>query len=178
MWDLIKEELGEQQKIPKNTELKLHGAMIHDPKAVANVFNEYYTNIAQHILSGNPSSKNNEDSVSTIKLNSSSMFLTPTTKMDVADIITGLVNKKSTGIDDIPEFIIKKCYPRITNALTYIINLSFSSGYFPNQLKIAKVKPLYKKGRDANVGNYKPVSLISVFSKITKKSCTKDFCHF
>jgi hypothetical protein len=61
--------------------------MIQDPKAIANVFNEYYTNIARHNLSGNPSSKNNEDSVSTIKCNSSSMFLTPTTEMEVADII-------------------------------------------------------------------------------------------
>jgi hypothetical protein len=35
------------------------------------------------------------------------MFLTPTTEMEVADIIKKLGNKKSTGIDDIPEFIIK-----------------------------------------------------------------------
>jgi hypothetical protein len=103
------------------------------------------------------------------------MFLTPTTEMEVTDIIKGLGNKKSTGIDDIPEFIIKKCYPRVTNALTYIINLSFSSGYFPDQLKIAKVKPFYKKGCDADVGNYRPVSLISVFSKITEKIMHKRF---
>jgi hypothetical protein len=128
-------------------------------------FNKYYTNIAQHILSGNPSSKNNEDSVSTIKCNSSSMFLTPTTEMEVADIIKGLGNKKSMGVDDIPKFIIKKYYARITNALTYIINLSFSYGYFLHQLKIAKVKPLYKKGCDADVGNYRPVSLFLFFLK-------------
>jgi hypothetical protein len=73
------------------------------------------------------------------------MFLTPTTERGMVDIIKTLGNKKSTGIDDIPEFIIKKCHPQLVNSLTYIINLSFSSGYFPDQLKIAKVKPLYKK---------------------------------
>jgi hypothetical protein len=148
--------------------------MIQDPKAIANVFNEYYTDIARHILSGNLSPKNDEDSVNAIKFNNS-MFLTPITEMEVIDIIKGLGNKKSMSVDDIPELSIKKCYPRIANALTYIINLSFSSGYFPNQLKIAKVTPLYKKGCDADVGNYRPVSLISVFSKIIKKLCTKDF---
>jgi hypothetical protein len=52
MRDIIKEELGEQQKVPENIELKVHGAMIEDPKAIANVFNKFYTNTVQHILSG------------------------------------------------------------------------------------------------------------------------------
>jgi hypothetical protein len=69
--------------------------MIHDPTAVANVFNKYYTNTAQHILSGNPSPKTNEDNVNTIKCNSSSIFLTPTTEIKVADIIKGMGNKKN-----------------------------------------------------------------------------------
>jgi hypothetical protein len=35
------------------------------------------------------------------------------------------------GIDDIPDYIIKKCYPKIITALTHIINLSFATGKFP-----------------------------------------------
>jgi hypothetical protein len=87
----------------------------------------------------------------------------------VIGIIKRLGNKKSTGIDDIPEYIIKKCYPKIISALTYTIKQSLSTGYFPDQLKIAKVKPLYKKGSGTDVSNYRPVSLISVFSKIIEK---------
>jgi hypothetical protein len=169
MWELVKEELGEQRKTPKNIQLKIDGTTIQNPTDIANVFNEYYTNIARQILNGNTSSKNYEDRVNTIKYNSSSMFLTPTTEMEVVEIIKGLGNKKSTGIDDIPEFIIKKCYPRIATALTHIVNLSFSSGCFPDQLKPTKVKPLYKKGCDTDAGNYWPISLISVFSKIIEK---------
>jgi hypothetical protein len=62
------------------------------------------------------------------------MFGTLTTGMEVIVIIKG----KSLSVDDIPELIIKKYCPRIASALTYIINLSFSSGYFPDQLKIQK----------------------------------------
>jgi hypothetical protein len=47
----------------------------------------------------------------------------------VVGIIKRLGNKKSMGIDDIPEYIIKKCYTKITTALTYIINLSLSTGH-------------------------------------------------
>jgi hypothetical protein len=71
-------------------------------------FTFFYTNNAQHILSATPSSKTNEDKVNTIKCNSSSMFLIPTTEMEVTDIIKGMGNKKSTAVDDIPEFIIKQ----------------------------------------------------------------------
>jgi hypothetical protein len=106
------------------------------------------------------------------------MFLTPTTEIEVVGIIKGLDNKKSTGIDEISDHIIKKCYPKIANVLTYIINLSLSTGYFPDQLKIAKVKPLYKKGLDTDVGNYRPISLISVSSKIIEKIMHKRLLSF
>jgi hypothetical protein len=62
--------------------------------------------------------------------------------------------------------------------LTYIINLSLSTGQFPDQLKIAKVKPLYKKGRETEVGNYRTVSLISGFSKIFEKIIKKILLSF
>jgi hypothetical protein len=89
-----------------------------------------------------------------------------------------LGNNKSTSVDDISELIIKKCYPRTANALTDIINLLFPSGYFPDQLNVAKVKPLYKRGCDADVGKYRPMSLISVFSKIIKEIMHKRLLSF
>jgi hypothetical protein len=123
IWDLVMEELGKQEKATKNIEINVNGINIQNSEDIVNVFNDYYTSIAQKILSGNPLSKNNEVNVNTVKCNSNSMFLTPTTEVEVVGIIKGLGNNKSTGIDDIPEYIIKKCYPKIT-ALTYIINLS------------------------------------------------------
>jgi hypothetical protein len=48
MWDLIKEELGKQRKIPKNIDLKVNGATIQDPKVIDDVFNKYYTKIATY----------------------------------------------------------------------------------------------------------------------------------
>jgi hypothetical protein len=70
MWDLVKEELGKQEKAKKNIEINENGTNIQDPKNIANVFNEYYTSTGQKILSGNPLSKNNEVNVNTVKYNS------------------------------------------------------------------------------------------------------------
>jgi hypothetical protein len=47
--------------------------------------------------------------------------------------------------------------------LTFIIHLSLSSGIFPNQMKIAKVRPIFKKGQKQNIENYRPISILSGF---------------
>jgi hypothetical protein len=121
------------------------------------------------MISKNLVLKTNEIDINIVKYNSNSMFLTPTTNEEMIEVIKGMGNKKSVGIDDIPDYVIKKCYPKIIHALTYIIKLSLSTGQFPEQLKMAKVKPLYKKGPETEVGNYRPVLLLSGFSKIIEK---------
>lgn len=57
----------------------------------------------------------------------------------------------------------------ISPVLAYIINLSFVTGEFPSALKAAVVIPLFKKGDTADLNNYRPISLLSVFSKIIEK---------
>lgn len=57
--------------------------------------------------------------------------------------------------------------------LTYIFNLSFRSGKFPNKMKIAKIIPLYKDGDRHYCTNYRPVSILPQFSKVLEKLFTK-----
>ena len=56
------------------------------------------------------------------------------------------------------------------SAITHIINLSISTETVPDLLKQAIVKPLYKKGSRLEVGNYRPVSLLCIISKILDKA--------
>jgi potassium voltage-gated channel Eag-related subfamily H protein 8 len=60
-------------------------------------------------------------------------------------------------------------YKTYKKPLVYIYNVSLSSSIFPNRLKTAKVKPLYKKGDIHDVKNYRPIAILSVFSKILEK---------
>ena len=53
--------------------------------------------------------------------------------------------------------------------LATLVNESFSSGIFPDTLKIAKVITLHKKGSTDNPSNYRTISLLSIFSKIIEK---------
>jgi hypothetical protein len=120
-WDLIKEEPGTQMKTPKNIEISKNGSIIQDPETIANAFNDYYASIAQKILEDNPLSITNEIHVNTVKYNRNSMFLT---EEEVVDLIKRLDNKKSTGLDDIPDYVIKKCHSKIKTALTHIMTAS------------------------------------------------------
>ena len=45
----------------------------------------------------------------------------------------------------------------------------FECGIFPDRLKVAKVKPLHKEGDVHDIQNYRPISLLSVFSKLLEK---------
>ncbi len=56
-----------------------------------------------------------------------------------------------------------------TNAFTKVINSSFKQGVFPQTLKLARVVPVHKGGSKTDVANYRPISLLSCFSKINEK---------
>ena len=77
---------------------------------------------------------------------------------------------KSTGLDGIPARFIKDAAEVIKGPITYIVNLSLRSGIFPNEMKLAKVIPLHKKKSRLDAGNYRPVSILSVVSKVLEKT--------
>ena len=54
----------------------------------------------------------------------------------------------------------------MSEPLTDLINLVFHNETFPDACKIAKIRPLYKKGRSLDCNNYHPVSLLSNIGKI------------
>ena len=56
-----------------------------------------------------------------------------------------------------------------TNCLLHNFNLSMQKGFFPDELKVAKVTPVYKKNDETNLGNYKPISVLPCFSKILER---------
>jgi hypothetical protein len=62
--------------------------------------------------------------------------------------------------------------------LTSIINSSFKTGIFPSELKIAKVVPIHKDGSKSEVSNYRPISLLSSFSKIFEKAMYARLINF
>ena len=85
---------------------------------------------------------------------------------DVFKKIKSLKNKASCGADTITAQILKDASPVLTSPITAIVNASIRSGTFPDPWKEAQVVPILKKGSAMEKKNYRPVSLLSVVSKI------------
>ncbi len=72
------------------------------------------------------------------------IFLYVITEYKLIKIIKTL-NKKSAGEDNIPPNIVKACQNQLLKPLLILINRSLNEGIFPDNLKIAKVIPIYNK---------------------------------
>ena len=66
--------------------------------------------------------------------------------------------------------ILKISAPFISTLLSYIFNKSMISGIFPTILKYATIKPIFKNGDKKNVANYRPISILPLFSMILEKN--------
>ena len=106
--------------------------------------------------------------------------LNNTTTYEINKIINSLKNNKTLhGYDEISDKILKASAPFILSPLTYIFNKLLSSGTFPDRLKYSEIQPLFKKGKKkTEKANYRPISLLSSFSKIIEKIIYKRLNYF
>lgn len=81
----------------------------------------------------------------------------------------GMSPSKATGMDNIPARFVKDGASIIAHPITHIVNLSLSTGEIPDDLKLARVVPLHKKNSKTDVGNYRPVSVLCILSKVFER---------
>ena len=96
---------------------------------------------------------------------------------DVLRYINSL-KSTSTGYDNINSRSILIVKNVKSKHLAFLINLCFTTGTFPDQLKIARLKIIYKKGDKNDVSNYRPISILNNFSKIFEKAILDQIYNF
>ena len=88
------------------------------------------------------------------------------TLAEVKNAIKSLKGTLTAGQDQIPAFLIKDCSFYLAPAILSIVNLILVKSTFPNVWKVAKITPVWKNGSKSDIKNYRPVALLSNFSKI------------
>ena len=100
---------------------------------------------------------------------SSSLILRTITLNELSKAVRLLKPSSAVGVDGIPLDAIKKCSAVIGAHLLHIINTSIATRVFPDSWKTAIVTPIHKAGDRSVVNNFRPISILSVLSKITEK---------
>ena len=90
-------------------------------------------------------------------------------RKEVLEATDLLANKKTPDHTGVSTHFIKQTVSSFINPLFHIFNLSFTTGVVPAQFKMAKVIPIFKAGDKSSMDNYRPISLLSSFSKILEK---------
>ena len=96
------------------------------------------------------------------------------TESDTIAIINNMKAKKSCGHNQLPTELLKHIMNALIQPLTHVINQMINTGLLPDNLKIAKVKPLFKKGDKSLFMNYRRISLLSAISKVFEKKIFKQ----
>ena len=167
-WTLIRNivKMGEQDA--KIESLKINGIKNDDPEAMANIFNNLFSDIAHTLAEQIPNSR-----FSFTKYLDSpiphSFGLIPTSPEEINNLSHSIHDSHSRGVDDIDPHIAISYIPLIASQLAEIINCSLNTGVVPDAIKIAKIVPIYKKGDRDNPANYRPISILPFFSKYFEK---------
>lgn len=88
---------------------------------------------------------------------------------EVLRILESLNPYKPAGVDNIPPKFVKEAVAEIAKPLAILVNRSLQSAQFPNAEKIARITPVYKSGEKTQLDNYRPISILPVFSKVLEK---------
>ena len=99
----------------------------------------------------------------------SAFTLHAVTLPELSAAISRMSSSKAVGIDGVPLFAIKKCFSVIGPHILHLINSSIYWCTFPDAWKIARVTPVFKSGDRSDLNNFRPISILSVLSKIAEK---------
>ena len=147
----------------------INGQKVNDKRVIADGFCKYFSSIGKVCAESIPESKNTPNYYMKGVANHHSCFLYPTDYVEILNIMQTFKPKKSTGDDGISMSLLKHVSEECSLPLAFIINKSLEQGTVPDQMKLAKVVPIYKANNKQLLTNYRPISLLPNISKILEK---------
>jgi hypothetical protein len=170
-WNIIRKETNKVTAEDTMQSLRINDHVFRNQSSMANKLNEYFLDITGSFTTKHPVDKDVEVTPLQYLFKH---FIQPfddmkwsyTSSKEIEDIIGALKNKSSSGYDEITPKIVKISKPFIIAPIINICNKMLSQGIFPERLKYSLITPIYKGGDKSSNTNYRPISLLPVFSKI------------
>ena len=175
IWKNVKSWLGWSSGGPP-TKLMSNGNIYSKPKELASMMNSFFINKVRLLRENLP--RDAGDPLILVKKlmqhRTCSFSFKGVHPDQISKIISNLKTSKSCGTDDIDTYIVKLAQAELVPVITHVVNLSITQPIFPAQWKTAKTIPLHKKNEKMYMKNYRPVSLLPIYSKILERAV---FCQ-
>ena len=175
-WNIIKRLIGLKKKII-NAEFEFDGELKADKSEISNKFNNFFTEVGLKLNENIKYNGNYNIDDFLPSPNCHTMHVEESTPAEIEEIIRGLKNS-AAGWDDIKPVILKTVSDCLAYPLSVLFNKSICEGSFPSELKIAKVVPIFKGGDPKCFSNYRPISVLSAFSKIFERLMYNRMINF
>lgn len=153
------------------------------PNESVNICNDFFASVgesfANKILLGLDTTQIElAHKIDTCNSPSSSFFFEPTDSDEINSIILSLKSNTAPGLDGLSVQYIKTIKDHVTSPLAAIINNSLTTGTVPDAWKSAAVVPIHKGGETNSPNNFRPISLLPVFSKILERVVNKRLVRY
>ena len=145
--------------------------IIDSPQGIANGFNQFFNTIGPKLSAeiDNSHLPLNNHRKYMGKIPSRKFKFHPASQSQILQIVKNMKGKTSYGNDYVSNKLLKKSIPILLAPLTSLINISMATGFVPDQVKLAKVIPLFKEGSAKSFDNYRPIAIISTIGKLLEK---------
>ena len=143
---------------------------------IATSFNEFFTSVDEK-LCGHHKSKTRLPDILTPRVVQNFVLQKVSTNFVLKEL-SKLKVTKALGLDGITARLLKDAAPVIAKPITYLVNLTISTGLIPAEWKDARVTPIFKSGARNDVNNYQPISVLPPVSKIMECTIQVQFLVF
>ena len=166
MWKTLNEALG-------RTESKDPTEPTNVNKEKANSFNRFFATVGIEIQKKLQIKEHRTDFNNLEGFN-----FQPETNENVIKLINHIKPNVAVGYDNINSKMLKDSKEILAPWLTEIINISYEKNIFPDCMKVANIKPIYKENNKEEISNYRPISILPTISKIFERSSTDQLVKF
>ena len=168
-WRVLHDFIGKPGKVSSSSGVFVKDGRPIPPEEVSESFCSFFSGIGPSLASACrvPSGGSFRDYLGPPSL-ASAVFL-PTTPAEVELLCRGLDGSKGPGHDGVSPAVLRYICREVSAPLSRLLNVCLEVGYFPDFLKLARVTPVFKSGDPTEFGNYRPISVLSAFSKIFER---------